>query len=85
MIALAASSSSSTSIFDQPGTLGFLVVFGMGVILYFVFRSLARQLRKVNEAARAEAASQQEAEAAASEHRSPAAPRSSPNGSPPTQ
>jgi hypothetical protein len=56
-----AASSSSTSVFDQPGTLGFLVVFGMGVILYFVFRSMARHLRKVNEAARAEAA---EAEAA---------------------
>ena len=55
MIALAASSS-STSVFDQPGTLGFLVVFGMAVVLYFVFRSMARHLRKVNEAARAEAA-----------------------------
>lgn len=60
MIVLAASSS-STSVFDQPGTLGFLVVFGMGVILFFVFRSMARHLRKVNQAARAEAA---EAEAA---------------------
>jgi hypothetical protein len=51
-----ASSSSSTSLFDQPGTLGFLVVFGMAIILFFVFRSMAKQLRKVNEAARAEAA-----------------------------
>jgi threonine/homoserine/homoserine lactone efflux protein len=51
-----AASSSSTSVFDQPGTLGFLVVFGMAVILYFVFRSMSKQLRKVNEAARAEAA-----------------------------
>jgi CHASE3 domain sensor protein len=46
----------STSAFDQPGTLGFLVVFGMGVALYFVFRSMARHLRKVNTAAREEAA-----------------------------
>ncbi len=51
----------SPSVFDQPGTLGFLVVFGMGVALYFVFRSMAKHLRKVREAARAEAA---EAEAA---------------------
>ena len=51
-----ASSSSSTSLFDQPGTLGFLVVFGMAIILFFVFRSMSKQLRKVNEAARAEAA-----------------------------
>ena len=51
----------SPSVFDQPGTLGFLVVFGMGVVLYFVFRSMTRHLRKVRDAARAEAA---EAEAA---------------------
>ena len=48
--------SASTSLFDQPGTLGFLVIFGMGVVLYFVFRSMARHLRKVNNAAREEAA-----------------------------
>ena len=56
MIALAASSSSSSSVFDQPGTLGFLVGFGLAVIMYFVFRSMTKHLRKVNEAARAEAA-----------------------------
>jgi hypothetical protein len=56
VIALAAASSSSTSAWDQPGTLGFLVVFGMAVVLYFVFRSMSRQLRKVREAARAEEA-----------------------------
>jgi flagellar biosynthesis/type III secretory pathway M-ring protein FliF/YscJ len=50
-----ATASTSTSAWDQPGTLGFLVVFGMAVVLYFVFRSMARQLRKVREAARAEA------------------------------
>jgi len=55
VIALAAASS-STSVFDQPGTLGFLVVFGMAIVMYFVFRSMAKHLRKVNEAARAEAA-----------------------------
>jgi hypothetical protein len=31
-----------------PGVLGFLVVAGMGVILFFVFRSMARHLRKVS-------------------------------------
>jgi hypothetical protein len=45
-----------TSAFDQPGTLGFLVVFGMAVVLYFVFRSMAKHLRRVNDAARADAA-----------------------------
>jgi hypothetical protein len=53
----------SQSVLDQPGTVAFLVVFGMGVMLYFVFRSLARHLRKVNDAAReaAEAAEAREA------------------------
>jgi len=67
-----AASSSSTSAFDQPGTLGFLVVFGMAVILYFVFRSMAKHLRKVNEAARAEqAAALREAEAANAKSEAP--------------
>jgi hypothetical protein len=56
---------SSPNAFDQPGTLGFLVVFGMGVILFFVFRSMARHLRKVNAAAAAEEARKEEAAEAA--------------------
>jgi hypothetical protein len=52
---------SSPSVWAQPGTLGFLVVFGMGVLLFFVFRSMSRHLRKVREAA------QREAEQAAAE------------------
>ena len=55
MIELAAATAKSTSAWDEPGTLGFLVVFGMAVILFFVFRSLAKHLRKINEAARQEA------------------------------
>ena len=55
MLELAAAAAKSTSAWDQPGTLGFLVVFGMAIILYFVFRSLAKHLRKINEAARLEA------------------------------
>jgi hypothetical protein len=53
---LAAVAAKSVSAWDQPGTLGFLMVFGMAVILFFVFRSLAKHLRKINEAARLEAA-----------------------------
>jgi len=52
---------SSPSVWAQPGTLGFLVVFGMGVVLFFVFRSMSRHLRKVREAAEREA---EQAEAA---------------------
>jgi hypothetical protein len=35
-----------------PGTLGFLVVFGMAIVLFFLFRSMSKHLRKVNAAAR---------------------------------
>ncbi len=44
-----------------PGTLGFLVVAGMGLVLFFLFRSLSKQLRKVDDQARRE---QQDAAAA---------------------
>jgi len=53
---------SSTSLLDQPGTLGFLVVFGMGIVLYFVFRSMSRHLRRVQNAAREEAEAQARAD-----------------------
>ena len=39
---------SSSSLADQPGTLGFLVVFGMAVVLFFLFRSMSKHLRKVS-------------------------------------
>jgi hypothetical protein len=67
----------STSAFDQPGTLGFLVVFGMGVILFFVFRSMAKHLRKVNDAARQDSAAEatETDHLAASTGQDPASPR----------
>lgn len=46
----------STSAFDQPGTLGFLVVAGLGIILVFLFRSMTRHLRKVSGVSKAKAA-----------------------------
>jgi hypothetical protein len=30
-----------------PGVLGFIVVAGMGVVLYFLFRSMTKHLRKI--------------------------------------
>jgi hypothetical protein len=51
MLLAAAAAAKSPSVWAEPGTLGFLVVFGMAVILYFVFRSMSRHLRKVREAA----------------------------------
>jgi hypothetical protein len=46
---LAATSPSSSA---ESGTLAFLVVFGMAVVLFFLFRSMSKHLRKVNAAAR---------------------------------
>jgi hypothetical protein len=43
--ALAAASASSAA---EPGTLAFLIVFGMAVIMVFLFRSMSKHLRKVN-------------------------------------
>ncbi len=42
--ALAATAPSSSA---EPGTLGFLVVAGMAVVLVFLFRSMTKHLRKV--------------------------------------
>jgi type II secretory pathway pseudopilin PulG len=63
-VILAVAASSSTSAWDEPGTIAFLVIFGMAVVLYFVFRSLVKQLKKVNEAARREAQQAEEAQQA---------------------
>ena len=56
MIERVAAAGKSTSAWDEPGTLAFVVIFAMAVILYFLFRSLAKHLRKINDAARSEAA-----------------------------
>jgi hypothetical protein len=50
MTTLAASASSSA----EPGTLAFLVVFGLAVVCVFLFRSMSKHLRKVNAAAAAQ-------------------------------
>jgi hypothetical protein len=50
----------SHGLVDQPGTIAFLIIFGMGVILFFLFRSMAKHLRKVQMAARAEAEAEAE-------------------------
>jgi hypothetical protein len=44
----------ASSNYVAPGTLGFLVVFGMAVVLFFLFRSMSKHLRRVNAAARKE-------------------------------
>jgi cobalamin biosynthesis protein CobD/CbiB len=59
---LATSASNSA----EPGTLAFIIVFGMAVVLTFLFRSMSKHIRKVNTAAR------REQEAAASAQDPPA-------------
>lgn len=61
----------SHGILDQPGTVAFLIIFGMGVILFFVFRSMAKHLRKINTQVRAEAEAAAKAQAAADEQAAP--------------
>ncbi len=51
MLLAATAAAKSPSIWAEPGTLGFLVVFGLCIIMYFVFRSMSKHLRKVREAA----------------------------------
>ena len=59
MTTLAAASASSSA---EPGTLAFLVVFGMAVVLAVLFRSMSKHLRKVNSAARRDEQAQATAE-----------------------
>jgi Na+-transporting methylmalonyl-CoA/oxaloacetate decarboxylase gamma subunit len=51
-----------------PGVLGFIIVFGIAVALVFIFRSMSKHIRKVNEAARRD----EEARAAAGDAPDPA-------------
>ncbi len=46
MTLLAASSSVASQV--TPGLLGFLVVAGMGVAVFFLFRSMNKQLKKIS-------------------------------------
>ena len=48
--AIASGSSNSTLSDAEPGALGFLVVAGMGLILYFLLRSMNKHLKKVQAA-----------------------------------
>lgn len=54
--------SANTSLLAQPGTVAFLVIFGMGVLCFFLFRSMSKHLRKVNKQARDEAEAAEAAE-----------------------
>jgi hypothetical protein len=48
LVTLLAASSSSVASQVTPGLLGFLVVAGMGVAVFFLFRSMNKQLKKIS-------------------------------------
>lgn len=56
MTTLAGSAASNSA---APGALGFLIVFALVVILVFVFRSMSKHIRKINQAAAAQAEAEQ--------------------------
>jgi hypothetical protein len=60
MTAILATSASSAA---EPGTLAFLVVFGLAVICVFLFRSMSKHLRRVNAVARQQDAAKDPARA----------------------
>lgn len=74
---LLAASSSSVASQVTPGLLGFLVVAGMGVAVYFLFRSMNRQLKKISPDPRVRASVARKPRPA----QSASAPASSPGGS----
>jgi hypothetical protein len=51
MTPLAAAAAGSSA---APGTLAFIIVFGLAVVVTLLFRSMSKHLRKVNSAARRE-------------------------------
>jgi Na+-transporting methylmalonyl-CoA/oxaloacetate decarboxylase gamma subunit len=81
---LATTSASSSA---APGTLAFIVIFGLVVILVFVFRSMSKHIRKVNDAARREEDARAASSASAEDPATPpgtASPASAENAATPT-
>lgn len=54
MTVLAGGGAAQTGLLAQPGIIAFFIVFGMALVLFFVFRSMSKHLRKVNQLARDE-------------------------------
>jgi hypothetical protein len=48
LVTLLAASTQSVASQVTPGLLGFLVVAGMGVAMFFLFRSMNKQLKKIS-------------------------------------
>jgi len=80
-VTVAAASSTASQVY--PGLVGFLVVAGMGLALYFLFRSLNKQLHKISPGAAASTQARPRARTGLAAHRAmraQAAMRSKPGG-----
>jgi hypothetical protein len=80
LVTLLAASTQSVASQVTPGLLGFLVVAGMGVAMFFLFRSMNKQLKKISPDPRVRASVAKRPRAAQS---SPSSASSSPASSPP--
>jgi hypothetical protein len=78
VLVLAAAAKTASSSSNAPGALAFLVVFGIAVVLVFLFRSMSKQLRKVNDPARQNAAASPDEDAGPSGPGNPVATASPP-------
>jgi hypothetical protein len=80
-VTLLAASSQSVASQVTPGLLGFLVVAGMGVAVFFLFRSMNKQLKKISPDPRVRASVAKRPRAGQSASaQSSSAPASSPGG-----
>jgi hypothetical protein len=70
-VTLLAASSSSVAAQVTPGLLGFLVVAGMGLAVFFLFRSMNKQLKKISPDPRVRASVAKRARSAQSSASSP--------------
>jgi len=84
-VTLLAASSSSVASQVTPGLLGFLVVAGMGLAVFFLFRSMNKQLKKISPDPRIRASVAKRPRppaAAASGNAQPSSPPPGPSGKP---
>ena len=79
---LLAASSQSVASQVTPGLLGFLVVAGLGLAVYFLFRSLNKQLKKISPDPRVRASVAKRPRPAADGNAQPSSAPPAPSGKP---
>jgi type IV secretory pathway VirB10-like protein len=80
LVTLLAASTQSVASQVTPGLLGFLVVAGMGVAVFFLFRSMNKQLKKISPDPRVRASVAKRPKPAQSSSAQPSTPASSAPG-----